>query len=113
MPARTERRSVLDSHRQLLGELSRTRIGLDGDLRIIASTTPGSYLVPGLVARFCERHPLVRPSIRIADSGEVIEALRAQRWEIGFTGLRPPDRELQSRAVGEDEIVLAVHHTEP
>ncbi len=81
---------------------------LEGDLRIIASTTPGAYLVPRLVARFHDRYPGVRPEIAIADSAAVLAAVSAGQWDLGFVGGVVNGESLRAQVVAEDEIVLAV-----
>ena len=86
---------------------------LEGGLKIIASTTPGAYLVPGLVARFQSRYPRVRPEIAIADSAAVLAAILAGHWDLGFVGGNVADERLRSRAIAEDEIVLAVPASHP
>ncbi|HLH74334.1 MAG TPA: LysR family transcriptional regulator, partial [Chloroflexota bacterium] len=98
----------VDAHARLLLEIRAVPSSLEGDLRIIASTTPGAFLVPRLVARFRERYPRVRPEIAIADSAAVVAALHERQWDIGFTGGPVRDPSLQATVVAEDEIVLAV-----
>lgn len=80
---------------------------LDGSLMIAASTTPGEFVVPGLVAAFAGRHPGVRPEVMIADSATVVAEVQAGRWEIGFVGARLGGG-LRYRSIVEDEVVLAV-----
>jgi DNA-binding transcriptional LysR family regulator len=104
--------SAVDEHARVVAEVRGTIPQLVGNLRIVASTTPGAYLVPALVARFEERHPKVRAEVAIADSTEVIAAVKGGRWDVGFTGAQSMDRSLRQMVVAEDEIVLAVprHH---
>ena len=96
-----------------VGSLRRWPAELEGGLKIIASTTPGAYLVPGLVARFQSRYPRVRPEIAIADSAAVLAAILAGHWDLGFVGGNVADERLRSRAIAEDEIVLAVSASHP
>lgn len=100
-------REAVDRHRRMLSDLGR-RAALAGELRIAASTTPGEFLVPGLVASFTARHPDVRPQVFIADSAEVVEELRARRSDVGFVGIELPGRDLRYHVVAGDEVVLAV-----
>lgn len=99
---------AVKQHVQILGELRAVTRELAGDLRIIASTTPGAYLVPSLVAQFQAQHPSVHPEVAITDSAAVIAAVGHDRWDVGFTGAAVTDPHLQSRIVADDEIVLAV-----
>jgi len=99
---------LIAAHAQLLAELRLEPTPPEGDLRIIASTTPGAYLVPRLVARFREQFPRVQTEIAITDSAAVLVALQDGKWEVGFTGGPVRDPALQSTVVAEDEILLAV-----
>jgi DNA-binding transcriptional LysR family regulator len=103
---------LLARHRQLLDELRGTEAGPAGPLHVAASTTPGEFLVPRLVAEFTGRHPDVRPTVFIADSEEVTSELLERRWDLGFVGARIKRDGLRYDPVAEDEVVLAVpaHH---
>jgi DNA-binding transcriptional LysR family regulator len=81
---------------------------LSGPLSIAASSTPGEFLVPRLVAGFTAGHPDVRPSVFTTDSEEVCREILERRWELGFVGARIKANGLRFDAVAQDEIVLAV-----
>ena len=99
---------VLDRHRRLIEDLRPEPATLAGELRIAASTTPGEFLVPDLVAQFTERYPAVQPRIFITDSAGVIEELSERRWDVGFMGMQIPGRGLRYDVIARDEVVLAV-----
>lgn len=86
---------------------------LAGTVKIIASTTPGEYLVPRLAARFTTQHPQVNIEEAITDSAGVASRLRSRRWHVGFTGADPDTERLTAEPVGQDEIVLAVAPSHP
>ncbi len=96
-------------HAQLKGESSVLR----GDLKIVASTTPGEFLAPELVAGFVRTYPEVRPHVAIADSATVEDAVRERRCDLGFVGAELAGRGLRYRPVIEDEVVLAVGAEHP
>lgn len=104
---------VVGGYERLLAVLGRGARPLEGELRISASTTPGEFLVPGLVAAFTARNPKVTPRILICDSAEVAAHLRARRSDIGFSGVEVPDRDLHHQEFASDEIVLAVPRDHP
>lgn len=85
---------------------------LAGTVKIVASTTPGEYLVPQLAARFTSQHPQVNIEETITDSAGVTSRVLSRRWHIGFTGADPDTERLTAEPVGQDEIVLAIapHH---
>lgn len=101
-------RAILDEIRGDAGDAAGEAPPLTGALRIAASSTPGEFLVPGLVAAFVARHPGVRPEVAIADSAAVAAEVRARRAEVGFVGARLGERGLRYRPVAADEVVLAV-----
>jgi len=104
---------VIGGHQRLLAELSAEPGPLAGDLRIAASTTPGEFLVPGLVASFASSHPRVKPEIRIVDSSDVASELRSHRSDVGFAGVELSGRDLVQEVIARDEIVLAVPADHP
>ncbi len=81
---------------------------LAGRLKIAASTTPGQFLVPTLVARYRQRFPTVQVEVAIMDSALVAEDVQRGGCDVGFIGIKWPDRRLHYRVIAEDEIVLAV-----
>lgn len=104
---------VIEGRRRLMESLGHGPRALEGELRIAASTTPGEFLVPGLVAAFTKRHPRVTTQVLIADSSEVPERLRSRRYDIGFSGVELADKDLYHQEVATDEIVLAVPAKHP
>lgn len=99
---------VLEGYQRLRDLVGRESSPLAGPLRITASTAPGEFLVPGLVATFTARHPLVTPQILMADSAEVAMQLRDRRCDVGFSGVEFPDADLHYQEIGADELTLAV-----
>lgn len=103
---------LLARHRQLLADLRGDGAALSGSLQIAASSTPGEFLVPHLVADFTGRHPDVRPAVFTADSEHVCNEILERRWDLGFVGARIKRNSLRFDPVAEDEVMLAVpaHH---
>lgn len=60
------------------------RAGVRGVLRIVASVTIGSYILPKLLGEFIRRHPGVEPQVRIINSRRVIEQLENSWAHIGM-----------------------------
>lgn len=75
--------ATLASARQTIDELR----GLHrGSLVIGASTTPGIYMLPEVIAAFRRRHPGVDVSLRIANSRVIEERLRADEVDLAVVG---------------------------
>ena len=109
----TEGGRVLEFARHTVAQYDRLISGaagapLRGALRIIASTTPGEYLAPGLASAFKERYPEVSAEIFVADSAIVAEELLEKRWDVGFVGITTGGSRLTNVPMAQDEIVLAV-----
>ena len=98
----------LSEHEELLRRLAAQARTVSGVLRIAASTTPGEFLVPRLLAEFTARHAAVGAQVAIMDTAEVIERLLDHQYEIGFTGALEDRPRLAWLKLAEDEIVLAV-----
>ncbi len=84
-----------------------------GSIVVAASSIPGEFLVPGILARFSAIYPRVRPSLITTDSAGVAEALLARRAEIGFLGAKVVEQRLRLIPFSEDEIVLVVPAVHP
>jgi len=79
---------------------------LRGRLIIGASTIPGTYLLPDIVAEFHKRYPQIEIEVHITDSAKVEAGLLSGEWQVGFMGRHPQRKELEARAFAEDEVVL-------
>mgnify|MGYP001226912095 CR=1 FL=1 len=95
-------------HEEILRVLHSDVPVLSGALRIAASTAPGEFLVPTMVARFTERFMHVSPHILIGDSTTVVDEIRAGRGDVGFVGAKFPGRDIHFEVVGSDELLLAI-----
>jgi DNA-binding transcriptional LysR family regulator len=98
-------------HLQL--DLEQMREEVSGDLLIAASTIPGEFLLPPLLAKFKTLHPAVRVQVAVSDSITVINGVRDNAYEVGFCGISPEGQELESFKVAGDEIVLIVFPEHP
>jgi DNA-binding transcriptional LysR family regulator len=61
---------------------------IEGVLEIQASSIPGEYIVPELMAKFREKYPLVKFYLEQSDSDKVEDNLLEQKGEIGFLGYK-------------------------
>jgi DNA-binding transcriptional LysR family regulator len=77
-----------------------------GTLAVMASGTPGTYLLPDLVAGFQQANPGIRVSFALGTSTEVVNAVRAHRAELGIAGGFVSAPEIEAEPLIEDEIVI-------
>jgi DNA-binding transcriptional LysR family regulator len=100
--------SVETDREQLLKDLEEMRDEVSGDLVIAASTIPGEYLLPPLLADFKKLYPAVRVQVDISDSLTVINGVSSNTYEVGFCGVPPEGHGFTSFKIAGDEIVLIV-----
>jgi DNA-binding transcriptional LysR family regulator len=100
--------STLERYRSMQEELVGPIEGVTGQLRIAASTTPGEFIVPSLVASFTAVYQAVDAEVAIVDSDEVRRRLTARTSEVGFVGSPSDDERYFHEVIGEDEVILIV-----
>jgi LysR family transcriptional regulator, low CO2-responsive transcriptional regulator len=103
--------ATLQGAREAIGELR----GLQrGSLLLGASSTPGIYLVPWLLGRFKARYPAIDVALRIGNTREIEERVRASEVDLGMVGGHLVDaRETCVEASVVDRLVLIVAPRHP
>jgi DNA-binding transcriptional LysR family regulator len=86
--------------------LAALRDPMAGLVSIIASGTPGTYVLPGIVGAFQQDHPGVRFRFELGTSSEVVNAIRTHRVELGVTGGFIAAPEIAAEPLIEDEIII-------
>ena len=98
-----ERAGLLREQLALLKEVTTSSLAL------AASTIPGEYLLPSLLAAFHTRYPEVQLRSTVADTDEVARQLLAAEADAGFVGALPRGAgALRLERLVTDEIVLAL-----
>src|SRR3989440_12900330 len=101
--------SAVDGARQAVTELD----GLGhGSVLVGASTTPGLYVMPGLVAAFRAKYPGVDLKLQIANSQAIEGRVRERELDLGIVGghaISPGQKCLTAGML--DELVLIVPPT--
>ncbi|MHB8105045.1 MAG: selenium metabolism-associated LysR family transcriptional regulator [Dehalococcoidales bacterium] len=90
----------------LVHSLEQLRDTVSGELSIAASTIPGEYLLPTLLAKFKQRYPAVKIKVNVSDSAKVISQVSDNTYDIGFCGIAPETKDITSFKIASDEIVL-------
>ena len=104
---------VGEEREKLRHDLEQLRDKVFGELNIAASTIPGEYLLPTLLAKFKQRYPAVKIQVDVSDSLTVINKIDNNTYEVGFCGVKPDEKELASYKMADDEIVLIVFPGHP
>jgi DNA-binding transcriptional LysR family regulator len=100
---KNEIRSAIDGHRGVL----------QGELFVGGSTIPGEYILPAQLANFKKRYPQVRIQLKVADSGEIVDAVLKGEVELGVVGFKNDDRHLSFQKLGRDELIVTVSPDHP
>lgn len=88
------------------------RRGGAGELRLGAAPAVSTYVLPGLLVRFTERHPNVRLVVRTGHSEEILELVLRNEIDVGLVReLRHPL--IESRPLYEDDVVLVAEPSHP
>ncbi|GIK38957.1 MAG: LysR family transcriptional regulator [Chloroflexota bacterium] len=91
-------------------ELQRTLAELEGltrgYLRLGASSTPGLYLLPEMIAAFGHHYPGLEMSFSIGNSQQVVDEVLAGKLDLGFVEGFIEAAGLQRQAFGANEVVL-------
>ena len=97
----------------LIRDIERLREEVTGDLVIAASTIPGEFLLSAVLSEFKARHPAIGIQVEISDSLTVVAGVRNGNYEVGFCGVMPEGKDLESFKMADDEIVLIVPPEHP
>jgi DNA-binding transcriptional LysR family regulator len=117
----TDAGRVLEDYAQrilALAEEARTAVsetaGLRrGHLTVGASPTPGTYLLPRIIAGFQDRYPQIGVALHIAASAEVGERLLRHELDLGVVGGKIHTPGVQAEPFLDDEIVLVTPPAHP
>jgi LysR family transcriptional regulator, low CO2-responsive transcriptional regulator len=88
--------------------MSEERSPTERRLHVGASTTPGEVFLPRAAVEFSELRPDVELDVRIADTEEIVTALKGREVELAVVGREVDDPDLQGRVLEQDELVLVV-----
>jgi DNA-binding transcriptional LysR family regulator len=101
-------RETLAQFEALERELSTFKIVGQGTLSLAASTIPGEYLLPALLAAFRIEYPQIKVEMTISDTIEVATRLLADEADVGVIGSTVKRPGLRLERLVDDEVVLAV-----
>jgi DNA-binding transcriptional LysR family regulator len=97
---------LLGSREELLERAAAYRGLLWGQLTVYASTIPGEYLLPSLLAGFKGAHPGIRITLRIHDSETVLGQVRRGEAALGVVGKPGDNGGLRFHPLWRDRIAL-------
>jgi LysR family transcriptional regulator, transcriptional activator of the cysJI operon len=98
--------SMLKSNDECREKLSGKREISRGLIYAGASTVPGIYLMPLLLAGFRKKCPDIEFNINILDTAAVLEGILNYSFDLGLVGLQKQDDRLNYFALVEDELIF-------
>jgi DNA-binding transcriptional LysR family regulator len=99
-------RAVLAELESAREDLERIADTVTGRLALVASTTPGQYLLPRLLGSFLAGNPEVTVSLAVADTAQVVEAVAAGEADLGMTGAVVKGARVDFEPLGADGIAM-------
>ncbi|MCL2654471.1 MAG: LysR family transcriptional regulator [Coriobacteriia bacterium] len=96
---------VLDEEQSILTDLAALSEEVSGTLTVACSTTPGNYLIPGLLGEFLRLYPAVSPRLIISSSQEVARVIDACEADLGVTGAQVRGYRIDYSVCGHDELI--------
>ncbi len=106
-------RDVVAREQKLIEGLSVLSDEVRGSLSIAASTVPGEFLVPALLAEFAALNPAVDATVTIGDTDAVIDRTINGECDIGFTGARARRGRLHHLPFVRDRVILIASMSHP
>ena len=84
-----------------------------GDLRLAASSVPGHYVLPHVLAGFRTKYPNVRVRLAVSDTGAVVREVERGHAHLGFVGGGGGGPDLEFRPFAHDELAVVVPRGHP
>lgn len=83
--------------------------GAIGRIRLGATSTPGLYLLPPLLAGYHDAHPQYELTLHISPLHELVAQVVDNRLDMAVLGDRPATPELRCRVLCHDDLVVVTH----
>jgi DNA-binding transcriptional LysR family regulator len=99
-------RQLLDQWQEMEQGIQNFHGILTGNLKIGASTIPGTYLLPKWIGKFYKLFPKVDIINEIADSEQILARILNKQIDIGITGAKSNSPDIISELVATDSLVL-------
>jgi DNA-binding transcriptional LysR family regulator len=97
---------ILEKADSVKGVLSQFQKEITGELVIGASTIPGTYVIPSLIAEFRQQHPSLSFEVLISDSREIIEKVLKHELLVGISGSKFVNTQISCIPFMEDELIV-------
>ncbi len=99
---------ILALHRDAKAKIRETPPIVFGELILAASSIPGEYLLPPILATFRQKYPRIRVRLSVADTASVLRDVQRGVAHLGVVGGKSDNLNLEYRPFGKEELVLVV-----
>jgi len=99
-------RSVLEDLTNARDDISALSNTVTGRLTIVASTTPGDFIIPRVLGSFLKEHSQVQVEIAVRDSADAVAAVEEGYADLGVCGAESESNKVVFEEVGCDEIIV-------
>lgn len=106
-------RQVLQTMQRMENELNEYATGIKGHVRLHAVTSALGQFLPGDLAAFLTRYPLIRLDIEERVGAAIIHAVADGHADIGVFASQTPSQGLQTLPYRTDKLILAVSSSHP
>ena len=104
-------KEIVNLKENALHAMERISETMSGKLIIGASTIPGEYILPQLLAQFMRDYPEVFPTLKIGDSKDIRESVLQGKVDLGIIGAKPSDKNIITKKFLDDELILIAPST--
>ena len=95
-------KQYFEIEQQIHDYVSESSASIDGSLRIIADS---AHHVTDILQAFRMRYPKVTVTMRVGNTGDILEELRSYNAEIGVAGSTAPGKDMEALDLGATEII--------
>lgn len=99
---------ILALHQEARAEVTGVKPPVAGTLALAASSVPGEYLLPRLLAEFRSKYPHIQVRAAVTDSAAVLSQVEQGQVHLGLVGGRLGGEHLEFRPFASDEMVVLV-----
>ncbi|MDR3603467.1 MAG: selenium metabolism-associated LysR family transcriptional regulator [Syntrophaceae bacterium] len=101
-------KSIVQIRDEAFQAVDQFRNKLAGQLNLVASSIPGTYVLPKIIGSFKIAHPESQIALQITDTIGAAEAIADGRAEAGIVGARWRHPKLDFQEIVSDELILIV-----
>jgi DNA-binding transcriptional LysR family regulator len=96
---------LLEKAEAIKTAISRLKHDIRGEILIGASTIPGTYLMPRIVASFRSEHPSVTFCVPVSDSKDIIDRVGRHEFLVGIVGVNLAHPQIRYSPFMEDQLM--------